>query len=134
VAPPTADLVVTALSNPPATVAATFTFSVTDTTQNAGVTGSAPATSTRYYLSTDALHDAGDFLLTGARAVPTLAAGASSSGTVTVTIPASVPVGPYFLLACADDPNQVPETNVTNNCRASAATVQVTAAAADLAV
>src|SRR5207245_11146511 len=94
---------VTAPSSPPATVAAPFTFSVTDTTQNAGVTGSAPATSTRYYLSTDALHDAGDFLLTGARAVPTLAAGASSAGTVTVTIPASVPVGPYFLLACGQN-------------------------------
>src|SRR5207248_1741119 len=78
VAPATADLVVTALSNPPATMAASFSFSVTDTTQNAGVTGSAPATSTRYYLSTDALRDVGDFLLTGARAVPTLAAGASS--------------------------------------------------------
>ena len=134
VGPPMADLVVTALSAPPATAAASSSFAVTDTTQNVGATGSAPASSTRYYLSTNTLRDAGDILLTGARAVPALAAGGSSAGTVTVTIPASVLVGPYFLLACADDTAQVPETNETNNCSASATTVQVTPATADLAV
>jgi subtilisin family serine protease/subtilase family serine protease len=134
VGPPTADMVVTAVSDPPATAAASSSFPVTDTTQNAGVSGTAPASSTRYYLSLNTLRDAGDVLLTGARAVPALNAGITSSGTVTVTIPTSTAVGAYFLLACADDTGQVPETNETNNCRASAATVQVTPATADLAV
>ena len=133
VAPATADYVVTALSDPPATVAASASFAVTDTTQNAG-TGSAPASTTRYYLSTNTVRDAGDVLLSGVRAVPALGAGAGSTGSVTVTIPASTAVGPYFLLACADDTGAIPETNESNNCRASAATVQVTPASADLVV
>jgi subtilase family serine protease len=134
VGPPSADLVVTALSEPPALAPASSSFSVTDTTRNAGLTGSAPATSTRYYLSINTVRDGADVLLTGTRAVPALAAGAASSGTVTVTIPATTAVGPYFLLACADDTAQAPETSEANNCRASTATVQVTPASADLVI
>ena len=133
VAPATADYVVTALSDPPATVAASASFTATDTTQNAG-TGGGFASTTRYYLSTNTLRDAGDVLLTGVRAVPALGAGATSSGSVTVTIPATTAVGPYYLLACADDTAAIPETNENNNCRASVATVQVTPASADLVV
>ena len=62
--------------------------------------------------------------------VPALGAGATSSGSATVTIPATTAVGPYYLLACADDTGAIPETNESNNCRASAATVQVTPASA----
>src|SRR5262249_45725926 len=134
VAPPTADLVVSALSNPPASAAVTASFSVTDTTQNAGLSGTAPATTTRYYLSVNTTLEAADLLLTGTRPVGSLTAGAFSTGTVTVTIPVSTALGTYFLLACADDTGQVPETNETNNCRASTATIQVTAGGADLAV
>ena len=134
VAPATADLVVTALSDPPLSVAATGSFSVSDTTRNAGLTGSAPASTTRYYLSIDAVRNAGDVLLTGTRAVPSLAAGTSSAGGATVTIPATTTVGAFRVLACADDTAQVPETDETNNCRASSTTVQVTPASADLVV
>lgn len=35
-------------------------------------------------------------------------------------------LGTYYLVACADDTTTVTESNETNNCRASAATVQVT--------
>jgi subtilase family serine protease/subtilisin family serine protease len=133
VAPATADFVVTALSEPPATVAASAGFAVTDTTQNAG-TGGGAASSTRYYLSTNTLRDAPDVLLSGVRVVPALGAGAASSGSVTVTIPASTAVGMYYLLACADDLGAIPETNESNNCRASVATLQVTPASADLVV
>ena len=65
------------------------------------------------------MKSAGDTLLTGSRAVPALAAGASHSGTVTVTIPAATPLNTYFLLACADDLSAVAETNEGNNCIAS---------------
>src|SRR5438477_4797105 len=41
-------------------------------------------------------------LLTGSRAVPSLASSATSSGTVTVTVSAGTPGGTYVLLACAD--------------------------------
>jgi subtilase family serine protease len=65
-------------------------------------------------------------MLSGSRGVPLLGPGLSHSGTRTVTIPTSTPLGTYFLLACADDPNGVIETNETNNCIKSATTVQVT--------
>ena len=45
---------------------------------------------------------------------------------MTVVIPTSTPLGTFFLLACADDTNQVVETNNANNCTASATTVTIT--------
>jgi hypothetical protein len=61
-----------------------------------------------------------------AAAYPLLGPGATNTGTRTVTIPTSTTLGTYFLLACADDPNGVIETDETNNCIASATTVLVT--------
>jgi len=119
------DLVENSVSAPPATKARGTTFPVTDTVQNLGAVASGAST-TRYYLSLDAVKSAGDPLLTGSRGVPVLAAGGSHSGTVTVTIPAATPPNTYFLLACADAPNTVVETDEANNCRASSTTVTVT--------
>jgi subtilase family serine protease len=119
------DLVENTVSAPPATKARGTSFPVMDTVQNLGTVASGPST-TRYYLSLDAVKSASDLLLTKARAVPGLAAGGSHSGTVTVTIPAATPLNTYFLLACADDLNTVVETNETNNCTPSSTTVTVT--------
>ena len=119
------DLAQNTVSAPPATKVRGATFAVTDTVQNVGAVGSAPSM-TRYYLSLDGVKSAGDTLLNGSRGVPALAAGASHSGTVTVTIPAATPPNTYFLLACADAPNTVVETDETNNCKASSTTVAVT--------
>jgi hypothetical protein len=101
-----ADLIVTAMTtNPPAPVRAPgTTFSVTDTVQNVGLAPSGPST-TRYYLSLDAMKSADDVRLTGSHSVGGLDPGESRSATVTVTIPAGTPVSSYFLLACADDAN-----------------------------
>jgi hypothetical protein len=119
------DLVETAVSNPPSSVVLGGTFSVTDTVMNQG--GSVAASSkTRYYFSTDAVKSSGDFILKGARSVPSLAAGASSTGSKTVTVKAGTPGGTYFLLACADDTHLVVEDNEGNNCKASTTTVVVT--------
>ena len=107
------------------------TFSVTDRTLNAGTVASGPST-TRYYLSLDGTKNAGDLLLTGTRGVPGLAAGASHSGTVTVTIPAATPLNNYVLLACADDLSTVAETNEGNNCLAAAGSATVTVTRPDL--
>ncbi len=83
----------------------------------------------RYYLSADTQKDTGDRLLSPTRPVPALAPGASStaptSPPITLTIPNNVALGSYYLLACADDTTAVAETNETNNCLASASTVQV---------
>ena len=111
------DLTVTSLTVP-ASGGAGAPISVTDTTRNAG-SGAAPASTTRYYLSLNSAVDAADVML-GARAVPALAAGASDTATVTLTIPASVPAGAYTLLAVADGDGVVGETQETNNLAARA--------------
>src|SRR5438132_732314 len=117
------DLTETSVTNPPATVLDGSRFSVSDTVQNIG-TVTAAASTTRYYLSTTT-SKSGARLLTGSRAAPSLAPSATSSGTVTVTVSAGTAGGTYFLLACADDTLVVPETNESNNCKASATQVTV---------
>ena len=119
------DLVEQSVSNPPATKARRTSFKVTDTVQNLGAVASG-ASATRYYLSLDGMKSAGDTLLTGKRGIPSVAAGASHFGTITVTIPAATPPNTYFLLACADNANTVVETDETNNCTPSSTTMTVT--------
>ncbi len=122
-APSNIDLVETAVSNPPATGAISGTFSVTDTAQNIG-TAASGASVTKYFLSPDQLKNSGDTALTGSRSVAALAAGATSSGTVTVTIPAMA-AGNYFVLACADGNASVSETDEGNNCKSSTTTIAI---------
>jgi subtilase family serine protease len=128
VQPLTVDLVQTAMGTNPGTPIAApgTTFSVTDTVHNLGP-GTSTSSRTRYYLSLDAVRGAGDTLLTGTHSVPSLAAGASHTATVKVTIPAGIALDAYFLLACADDQSTVVESDEGNNCAVSpGATVTVT--------
>ena len=120
------DLTLDTVSSPPATKARGTSFPVTDTVRNVGTVPSVASSSTRYYLSLDAMKSANDVLLTGSRAVPGVAGGATHSGTITVTIPTATALGTYFLLACADSGNTVIETNETNNCASSGNTVTIT--------
>jgi hypothetical protein len=120
------DLVESTVSNPPASTARGGKFPVTDTVTNVGGATTSRGSTTRYSLSLDAVKSVGDTLLTGSRSVLTLAAGASATGTITVTVPQATAPGTYFLLACADHANVVVETNEANNCKASATTVTVT--------
>jgi subtilase family serine protease len=122
-----ADLVVSVVGNPPSTAAPGSGFTASDTVVNQGGAAAAGNT-TRYYLGVGAQRAAGDVLLLGSRTLASLGAGAASPGTAPVTIPATVAAGIYYLLACADDLGQNAESNETNNCRASAATVQIAAA------
>jgi subtilase family serine protease len=108
------DLLVSAITAP-TRAAAGATISVTDTTKNTGGGGSGPST-TAFYLSANLTLDAGDPRLTGTRAVGSLVADASSVGTTTVALPL-VPPGTWYLMANADDPNAVVETQETNNVR-----------------
>jgi subtilase family serine protease len=112
-----ADLIVSAVTAP--TIAgAGGAVVITDTTANQGA-GDAPASNTAFYLSSNLTIDAGDVLL-GERPVPALAAGASSSATTSFAIPAATPTGSYYVIASADNDNQVIESTETNNTRASA--------------
>jgi len=128
VAPPPpltpADLVVSAVSNPPASVRRAGHFTVTDTVVNRGGTAAGPSV-TRYYLSGDPVKSAADRALDHRRQVTGLAAGASSTGSVSVTVPSGIPRGTYFLLACADSSAGVAESSETNNCRAATTSVIV---------
>jgi hypothetical protein len=98
------DLVTTSVSAPRSAKVGT-SMSLSDTVANQGPepAGSSVA---RYYLSRDRLRDNGDILLTGERAIPELAPGASSSNS---------------------DRGAVPESSEANNCAATGRTVKVQA-------
>ncbi|MBI3994818.1 MAG: S8 family serine peptidase [Nitrospirae bacterium] len=118
------DLVETTVTNPPRRAKLGRSFSVTDTAQNQGTAASESST-IRYYLSLDTIKGETDKLLTGSRAIPGLAVGATSTGTATVTVPSTTALGTYYLLACTDDTLVVSESSETNNCIASATTVRI---------
>jgi subtilase family serine protease len=87
---------------------------VTETTRNRGKVATA-ASETRFYLSTFPTLDATALLL-GARAVPALVPGQSSTATTLVAIPATVGTeGSYYLLVVADGAGTVAEADETNN-------------------
>jgi YD repeat-containing protein len=118
------DLVISNISNPPSSGSPGGSFSVTDTTQNSGNVAAA-ATTTVYYLSLDNTISSSDILLTGNRSIPSLNAGASSTASVTATMPSNLANGSYYLGACADSGSVVAETSETNNCKASKSKITI---------
>jgi subtilase family serine protease len=106
------DMVVSAVTVP-ASAAVGVAFSISETTLNQGG-GRATATTTRFFLSTNPSLDAADVLL-ASHDVPELAAGASDAGSTSVTVPASTPGGSYYVIATADGPKALGETNESNN-------------------
>ena len=105
---------VTSLSAP-ASAGSGAIISVTDTTKNFGAVG-APASTTSFYLSADAVLDASDVLL-GSRSVPVLARrrAARARGPSSLTIPSGTGGGSYFIIARADAGNAITEIDETNN-------------------
>jgi subtilase family serine protease len=110
------DFTVTALGAP-SVGAAGQAVAVTDTIKNQG-SGESVASKTWFYLSANTVLDASDTLL-GTRDVPALTVGASSSGTSSVTLPAATSAGLFYLLAVADGPGEIVETNESNNRRST---------------
>jgi subtilisin family serine protease len=110
------DLVITSVVVP-AIGGADADLVVTDTAKNQG-TGSAVASATGFYLSTNAILDANDVFL-GSRQVPPLAAGATDVLSTMLRIPPATTTGSYYVLAQADWENAVPEDKETNNVRSS---------------
>jgi hypothetical protein len=119
------DLVESAVFVPRQTVVAAGSVRLTDTARNQGSAPTSRST-TAYYLSRERNRDRGARHL-GNRLVSALRPGATSRGSVAVTIPRSTLQGSYRVLACADDRHRVRESNEANNCRASSV-VEVTAA------
>ena len=125
------DLVVTAVSNPPATAVRSARFAITTTVANQG-NGTSAASRLRYYLSTDGVKNAGDILLATTTSIPSLVPAATRMSTVTITLPSTLPAGLYTFIACADDLNVVSERDETNNCTPAAQ--QINLQAPDLTV
>ena len=107
------DLVVSSLTVPPKGGVG-GTIIVSDTTTNLGAAAVAES-ATRFYLSTDTILNAPDMLLSGARTVPALSAGAASTGSTTLSLPTTISVGVYYLIAKADGDNVVAEAQEANN-------------------
>ena len=108
------DLVVTTLTGP-ATTGAGSQITVNDTTKNQG-TGPSEASLTAFYLSTNTIIEPADPVL-GTRQVGSLMPGATDSASTTFTVPSSVAVGNYYLLAKADSAGTVAESNENNNVK-----------------
>ena len=83
-----------------ASVIAGANLAIQDTTRNDDLVDGGPST-TQLYLSLDRLFDLGDVLL-GSRAVPALAARATSAASTIVTIPPATVPGRYFVIGVAD--------------------------------
>jgi hypothetical protein len=116
-----ADLAETRVGTPPTQVVPGGSFQLVDTVTNRGHT-LAGRSVTRYYL-----RHAGASMLIGARRVPTLRAGRSSSARTTVRVPAGAEPGRYSILVCADAAHAVRESAEANNCRAAHPQLAVTA-------
>jgi subtilase family serine protease len=115
------DLTVSAVTAP-ATAAKGSSITVGDTTQNSGI-GSAGASTTRYYLSTNGTAARAVATLAN-RAVPSLGAGVTSTTTTSVTIPLSTVPGKYYIVVEADTAGAVPEIYETNNTMFRQITIQ----------
>jgi subtilisin family serine protease len=115
------DLSVSALTVP-AVGGAGLAVVVNDTTINKG-SGTVEASITRFYLSANVLFDSQDTLLPGGRSVPALAAGASSSGPTSLTLPSALAVGKYYIIGKADADGAIDESQESNNTLARSITV-----------
>lgn len=123
---PKPDLLISNLTAPDSAVTGT-TISVVNAVANEGP-GDAGSFVIQFYLSSDPDFDAADIAL-GSRTVSGLAAGATSSATTSLTIPASTTAGSYYILAMADPANSVVETDEGNN-NSSTGPISITAAPA----
>ena len=113
-----ADLTISSVTAP-FSAAAGSAIVVGETTRNDGG-GPASSSLTAFYLSLNQSYEAADTLL-GNRAVPALAAGASSVGSTSLTIPASMAPGTYYIVLKADAGSEIAETSESNNFASSAA-------------
>jgi subtilase family serine protease len=126
------DLVMTDVTPNAGTVNAGATLSVSNTVENTGAV-SAGNFSIAFRLSPNTIYgDGDDVVITTARSVSSLAAGASNAATTNLTIPSTIPAGTYYVCAMADSGGTVIETNENNNTFCSS--IQVTVPLPDLII
>jgi subtilase family serine protease len=120
------DLLMTAVSTTATAVAPGKTFTLSNTVKNQG--GSkAGAFTIAFHLSSDATYGGSDDVaMTATRSLTALAIGASSTASTTLTVPATTPLGTYYVCAMADSGNTVAEGDENNNSRCTATPIQVT--------
>jgi YVTN family beta-propeller protein len=120
------DLIMTAVTPNASTVNQGAALSVTNTVQNQGLLTTGVSFRVGFHLSTNTTYgDGDDVAIATTRTVTALAAGASSSATTSLTIPATTPPGDYYVCAMGDSLAQVVETDETNNTLCSSGTVSV---------
>jgi subtilisin family serine protease/subtilase family serine protease len=116
------DLTLTSVTSP-TTAKNGASISLSANVKNLG-TASAPASTIRWYLSTDSTITTADIPLASV-STAALNAGSSRSVSVTTTVPVDVAAGSYRIGAIVDPDNLVAETNETNNARVSTSTTAV---------
>ncbi len=108
------DLAMTAVSNP-STGLNGSSIQVDNAVQARSSTGAAGAAfSVGFYLSESSAITSSSIYL-GSRTISNLASGATNSANTTVTIPARVLPGTYYIIAIADIHEQIPDTDRSNN-------------------
>jgi hypothetical protein len=118
------DLILTSLRNPPVTKKRGQTFNIKDVVMNQG-TADAEQFTIGYYLSEDNVKSENDIYIEGNRNISELGMGILLNKTLRVRIPSDTPSGWYYLIACADNMNEVLESDETNNCKASKKRIRV---------
>ena len=119
------DLTLTALTTTATAVRPGTTFSASSSARNSG-TAAAGSSAVTFRLSGDAIYGgADDVVLTPNRTISSLAINGTSTASTTLTVPASTPVGAYYVCASADGNSTVNESNESNNTRCTAQTIQV---------
>lgn len=110
------DLVVPLFSPPLLITKGGRKFYMSEETQNIGNV-MAPASVTRYYISSAPILDVTTAIVLGERSIPALQPGKSNSINQRVFhMPKNLLAGTYYLAACADANNTVVELNENNNC------------------
>jgi subtilase family serine protease len=117
------DLVVTAVSDPPATATQGQNIAVTSTVMNIG-TITATQSTTRYYLV--ATDGSGKIDLKGKPILPAIDPGRSFTEKDTVMVRFATVPGSYYLQSCVDSGKVLAEKNENNNCLTSAKAIVVT--------
>ncbi|HUK55344.1 MAG TPA: CARDB domain-containing protein, partial [Nitrospiria bacterium] len=126
VGPATPDLIMSAVSTAATGVAPGGSFTLSNSAKNQG-SASAGSFTIAFHLSTNATYgDGDDVTITATRTVSSLAAGATSTASTSLVVPAATPLGTYYVCATADSANSVLEGDETNNARCTTTTIQVT--------
>jgi len=120
-----ADLILTDVSTGATTVNRATAFSVSSTAKNTGALAST-AFRIAFHLSPNTTYgDGDDVIITTIRSVTSLAAGSSSTGSTSLTVPSTTPPGTYYVCSLVDSINQVVELDETNNTRCSPTQITV---------